>query len=61
MYAGLSRLSPQTAAAALHPMSLAGGSPMLAPHGRGGFARHRLTSLPSFDVWLRQNKVGGRR
>jgi hypothetical protein len=34
---------------------------LLAPHGRGGFARHRLTSLPSFDVWLRQNEVGGRR
>ena len=40
--AGLSRLSPQPAAAGLHPMSLAGGSPMMTRMVGAAFARHRL-------------------
>ena len=41
-------MSPQPAIAGLHSMSSAGGSPMLAPHGRGAFSRHRIGSLPRF-------------
>ncbi len=43
------------------PMSSAGGSPKLSPHGWGAFARRRLGGLPEVLrlVRLRINKVGG--